>query len=77
VENLETDRDDAAIVRAIIAIGHNLKLKVMAEGVENQRQLALVHAGGCDEVQGYYFSKPVPADDFARFVQGGLRGLSS
>lgn len=77
VENLETDRDDAAIVRAIIAIGHNLKLKVMAEGVENQRQLALVHAGGCDEVQGYYFSRPVPADEFARFVKGGLRGLSS
>jgi diguanylate cyclase (GGDEF)-like protein/PAS domain S-box-containing protein len=77
VQNLETDRDDAAIVRAIIAIGHNLKLKVMAEGVENRQQLALVHAGGCDEVQGYYFSRPVPADDFARFVHAGLGGFSS
>lgn len=77
VEHLETDQDDAAIVRAIIAIGHNLKLRVMAEGVENNRQLALIRESGCDEVQGYYFSRPVPAVDFARFVRMGVGSFPS
>jgi diguanylate cyclase (GGDEF)-like protein/PAS domain S-box-containing protein len=72
VRNLGKDPDDEAIVGAIIAIGHNMKLKVVAEGVENREQLALVQAGGCDEVQGYYFSRPVPPDEFAQFVRGGL-----
>jgi diguanylate cyclase (GGDEF)-like protein/PAS domain S-box-containing protein len=72
VRNLGSDPDDEAIVGAIIAIGHQMKLKVVAEGVETKHQLALVRAGGCDEVQGYYFSRPVPPDDFAQFVRSGL-----
>jgi EAL domain-containing protein (putative c-di-GMP-specific phosphodiesterase class I) len=55
------DADDAVIVRAIIALGHNLGLKVLAEGVETDEQLEFLRANGCDELQGYYFSKPVSA----------------
>jgi diguanylate cyclase (GGDEF)-like protein/PAS domain S-box-containing protein len=55
------DADDAVIVRAIIALGHNLGLKVLAEGVETEEQLEFLRANGCDELQGFYFSKPVSA----------------
>jgi diguanylate cyclase (GGDEF)-like protein/PAS domain S-box-containing protein len=53
------DADDAVIVRAIIALGHNLGLKVLAEGVETEEQIEFLRANGCDELQGYYISKPV------------------
>ena len=49
------------IVRAIIALGHNLGLKVLAEGVETEEQLAFLRANDCDELQGFYISKPVSA----------------
>jgi diguanylate cyclase (GGDEF)-like protein/PAS domain S-box-containing protein len=55
------DADDAVIVRAIIALGHNLGLKVVAEGVETEEQIEFLRANSCDELQGYYFSKPVSA----------------
>jgi EAL domain-containing protein (putative c-di-GMP-specific phosphodiesterase class I) len=55
------DADDAVIVRAIIALGHNLGLKVLAEGVETEAQLEFLRANGCDELQGYLISKPVSA----------------
>jgi diguanylate cyclase (GGDEF)-like protein/PAS domain S-box-containing protein len=59
VEDIATDADDAAIVRTIIALGHNLGLKVVAEGVETEEQIAFLSANACDELQGYYFSKPI------------------
>ncbi len=55
------DADDAVIVRAIIALGHNLGLKVVAEGVETEEQIEFLRVNGCDELQGYFFSKPVSA----------------
>jgi len=61
VRDIAADTDDAAIVRTIIALGHNLGLKVLAEGVETEAQLAFLKANGCDEMQGYHFSKPVSA----------------
>jgi diguanylate cyclase (GGDEF)-like protein/PAS domain S-box-containing protein len=59
VMDLTTDPDDATIVRAIIALGHNLGLKVVAEGVETSGQAAFLSECGCDEAQGYYYSQPV------------------
>ena len=72
VLDIATDVDDAAIVRAIIALGHNLGLKVVAEGVETREQLEFLRANHCDELQGYYFSRPMPAEELARHIQRAL-----
>jgi len=72
VQDIATDVDDATIVRTIIALGHNLGLKVVAEGVETEQQLEFLRSNHCDELQGYYFATPLPVGDFARtvFVHG-------
>ncbi|HXS00391.1 MAG TPA: EAL domain-containing protein [Pyrinomonadaceae bacterium] len=62
VREATTDPDDAALVMAIITLGHNLRLKVVAEGVETDDQLRFLQLLRCDEIQGYFFSKPVSAD---------------
>jgi EAL domain-containing protein (putative c-di-GMP-specific phosphodiesterase class I) len=64
VRDLSTNQDDATIVVAIVAMAHNLRLKVVAEGVETGEQLRLLHALGTDEYQGYHHSRPVPAAEF-------------
>jgi diguanylate cyclase (GGDEF)-like protein len=70
VQDIVTDSDDATIVRTIIALGHNLGLKVVAEGVETQQQLDFLRANQCDELQGYYFGRPLPSTEFVReFLQ--------
>jgi diguanylate cyclase (GGDEF)-like protein len=68
LKGIPTDDDHIAIVRAIISLAHALKLGVVAEGVEHQDQLDFLQAEGCDELQGYLFSAPVPADQFLDFV---------
>ncbi len=60
---------DAAIATAVIAMAHSLSLRVVAEGVETLGQLELLKKLGCDEIQGYYFSRPVPADVFEAMLQ--------
>ena len=62
VSDANTDRDDAAIVMAIITLAHHLRLNVVAEGVETEEQLRFLQLLRCDEIQGYFFSKPLPAD---------------
>lgn len=69
VRNLNAGSADTAIVRAIISLGHGLNLKVIAEGVETAEQLAQLRAEACDEVQGFYFSRPLTADAFAALLQ--------
>jgi hypothetical protein len=56
--------DETSIVRAIVSMGRSLKLKVIAEGVETIQELEFLQALGCDEAQGYFFSRPVPAGEF-------------
>ncbi|MFD2271709.1 putative bifunctional diguanylate cyclase/phosphodiesterase [Undibacterium arcticum] len=69
VRDISTDAGDAAIVSAIISMGRSLKLRVIAEGVETAEQLAFLRAQGCEEMQGYYYSKPLPADQFEVFAR--------
>ena len=71
VHDASIDPDDAALVMAIITLAHNLKLKVVAEGVENEEQLRFLHLLRCDEIQGYLFSKPLPADKFKQLLSEG------
>jgi EAL domain-containing protein (putative c-di-GMP-specific phosphodiesterase class I) len=69
VRDLTTDADDAAIVTAVVAMAKSLKLKVIAEGVETRDQLEFLTKLHCDEYQGYYFGRPVPAESFVRYLQ--------
>ncbi|HEU4930692.1 MAG TPA: EAL domain-containing protein [Pyrinomonadaceae bacterium] len=62
VREANSDPDDAALVMAIITLGHNLRLKVVAEGVETEDQLRFLQLLRCDEIQGYFYSKPLPAE---------------
>ncbi len=69
INDILTDPDDASITEAIIAMGHSLKLKVIAEGVETREQLVFLEDRGCDEIQGYYLSKPLSENDLAHFIK--------
>ncbi|HEX5363012.1 MAG TPA: EAL domain-containing protein, partial [Gallionella sp.] len=74
VRDLETNADDRTIANSIILLAHGLNLSVVAEGVENVAQLDILNEQGCDAVQGYYFSRALPADEFTEFfrqAQGG------
>ena len=69
VRDITTDHNDAEICSAIIAMARNLNLHVIAEGVEEKSQLSFLLEQGCDGIQGYYFSPPVPADEFAALLR--------
>jgi diguanylate cyclase (GGDEF)-like protein/PAS domain S-box-containing protein len=72
VRQLTTVPDETAIVTAVISLGRSLKLRVVAEGVETQAQLKFLRAHHCDEAQGYFFSRPVPAAQFAEILKAGV-----
>jgi diguanylate cyclase (GGDEF)-like protein/PAS domain S-box-containing protein len=74
VHDVTVNSDDAAIAVAIISLAHNLKLKVVAEGVESEAQMNFLRSHGCDEMQGYYFARPLSAEDCTRTLSEG-RGL--
>ncbi len=71
VRDIPHDKDDSAIVAAIIAMAGALEIKVIAEGVETPEQLAFLRAQKCTTMQGYYFSKPLPSDEFALLLRRG------
>jgi EAL domain-containing protein (putative c-di-GMP-specific phosphodiesterase class I) len=75
VMNMATDENDAAIVRSTIDLAHNLGLKVVAEGVENQDSMERLARLGCDAAQGYYLARPMPAAEMKRWLRDFTRPL--
>lgn len=69
IRHLADDENDTAITNAIITLGHSLKLRVIAEGVETEEQFAYLRDGGCDEVQGFLFSQALPAREFEKYLK--------
>lgn len=69
IRQMQSDRNDRSIVATIISLAHNLRLKVVAEGVETDGQSAFLTEQGCDEMQGYLISKPLPAREFESFMR--------
>lgn len=69
VQDLPESEDGSAIVLAVISLGHSLGLRVIAEGVERRRQAEFLRAHGCDELQGYYYGAPMPAEEFAELLR--------
>ena len=72
VRDITASAHDAIVVSAVISMGKSLKHKVIAEGVETLKQLEFLQAHGCDEGQGYYFSRPVVAQQFAKLLETGI-----
>ena len=69
IRNLDEHLEDQAIISAVINLSHSLGFQIIAEGVETQEQLSYLHAQQCDEIQGYYFSKPLSAEQFVAFIK--------
>jgi EAL domain-containing protein (putative c-di-GMP-specific phosphodiesterase class I) len=72
VSDLITNQDDTAIALAVIAMAHSMRLKVIAEGVENAAQLAFLQNNQCDAMQGYYLSHPLPPRQITALLRGEL-----
>ncbi|MFA7388480.1 MAG: EAL domain-containing protein, partial [Thiohalobacteraceae bacterium] len=73
VRDMVDDPNDAAIVRAIIQMAHSLNLRTIAEGVEDERLLAVLRQEGCDDAQGYYFARPMPAAALTQYLTDAQR----
>jgi tetratricopeptide (TPR) repeat protein len=73
VRQITMTPQDTTIVSAIISMGRSLNLRVVAEGVETFGELEFLQAHQCDEAQGYYFSRPVPPEQFAKLLETGIR----
>jgi EAL domain-containing protein (putative c-di-GMP-specific phosphodiesterase class I) len=71
VAELRNSPNDAVIVDSVISLAHNLRMIVVAEGVESTEQLVHLRTAGCDQVQGYLFSRPVPADEARALIERG------
>ena len=75
VRGATTDPDDASVVTAVIAVAHSLGLRVVAQGVETEAQVTLLRSLGCDEVQGFLWSPPLPADECEPLIAAGVLPL--
>ena len=74
--NFIGDKNGELILTYTIALGKELGLHLVAEGVENYNQLQFLRNNGCDEIQGYYFSKPLPLDEFEKKIEGDYNCVS-
>ncbi|HET6724500.1 MAG TPA: EAL domain-containing protein [Gammaproteobacteria bacterium] len=74
VRDVATNPDDAVIIDAIVGLARSFRVRVLAEGVETAEQLACMRERACDDIQGYYFSRPIPAAEFAVLLQAGSLG---
>ena len=72
VRQITSAPDDTTIVTAVIGMGRSLKMRVVAEGVETREELEFLRAHQCEEAQGYYFSHPVPPQQFAKLLKSGI-----
>ena len=72
VKDIPGDNADEAIIEAIIAMSKSLKMAVVAEGVETAKQVQFLRERGCNQMQGYFFSRPIPANDFAKLMHKNL-----
>ena len=70
IKDIPAEADDMAITKGVIALGHSLRLKVVAEGVETKEQQDFLRSNDCDEMQGYLFSKPLPAEEVTALLKG-------
>ena len=73
VRDLPEDEEDAGITKAVIALANSLNLKVIAEGVETKEQRDFLVENGCKKIQGYFYSKPVPSNEFENILRDGFR----
>src|SRR5581483_12010725 len=72
IRDIPADTEDKALTEAIIRMAKSLRLTVVAEGVETKEQIDFLKQHACDEFQGYYFSKPIPADEFIKLLHKNL-----
>jgi EAL domain-containing protein (putative c-di-GMP-specific phosphodiesterase class I) len=77
IRDIPLDTEDRAITEAIIAMGRSLNLTVVAEGVETLEQETFLRNHGCDETQGFYFSRPIASDEFADLLRGNIASQRS
>jgi EAL domain-containing protein (putative c-di-GMP-specific phosphodiesterase class I) len=71
VRDVTSDPDDAAIAGAMVAMAHSMSLRVIAEGVETLGQLHFLRSLNCDEMQGFFVSRPLPSEEFVDVLRGG------
>jgi EAL domain-containing protein (putative c-di-GMP-specific phosphodiesterase class I) len=76
VRDLTLDEDDAGIVTAVIGMGKSLHMRVVAEGVETREQLEILQEQGCPQGQGYYFCRPVPAEEFGQLLESDTAAMA-
>jgi EAL domain-containing protein (putative c-di-GMP-specific phosphodiesterase class I) len=76
IRNITSTTGDTALADAVIAMGKSLSLTVVAQGVENKDQAEFLRTHACDELQGFYFKKPLPPDEFAKLLQAQAQGVT-
>ncbi|MFZ5989974.1 MAG: putative bifunctional diguanylate cyclase/phosphodiesterase [Bacillota bacterium] len=75
VSNIPFDRHNVAVIKSVLRLARDIRLRVTAEGVETAESMDCLRKMGCDELQGYFFSKPIPSEEFLRFLKTGVKPI--